>query len=190
MAKGERKFYCSECGTSYPKWLGKCEDCGQWNTISENICNNGGQKPDGACLHLQSLAISHEQLDRKLSDIGEFDRVLGGGIVAGSVVLVGGDPGIGKSTLLLQISVALSQEFKCVYISGEESSRQICMRAVRLGAGDSSVMLACETDVDIILNSLGSDVDFLVIDSIQTLQSFSVYSIPWTVTQVRACAYN
>jgi DNA repair protein RadA/Sms len=104
------------------------------------------------------------------------------------VVLVGGDPGIGKSTLLLQISVALSQDYQCVYISGEESTEQVCMRAARLSAGDSGVLLACETDVDVILNSLGDDVDFLVVDSIQTLQSFSVESIPGSVSQVRACA--
>ncbi|MDR2781146.1 MAG: DNA repair protein RadA [Holosporaceae bacterium] len=190
MAKGEKKFYCSECGARYPKWLGKCEDCGQWNSIVENISAGEKSETGNSRLNFKTLAAPQERLDRKLSDIGEFDRVLGGGIVSGSVVLIGGDPGIGKSTLLLQISAALSQDYKCVYISGEESAEQICMRAARLGAGDSSVKLACETDIDIVLNSLGEDVDFLIIDSIQTLQSFSVDSIPGTVSQVRACAYK
>ncbi|MDR2645992.1 MAG: DNA repair protein RadA [Holosporaceae bacterium] len=190
MGKGDRNFYCGECGARYPKWLGKCEDCGQWNTITENIPFGEKSKFSDAHLNLQNLAAPPEKLDRKLSDVGEFDRVLGGGIVAGSVALVGGDPGIGKSTLLLQISVALSQDYSCVYVSGEESAEQICMRAARLGASDAGVQLACETDVDVILNSLGSDVDFLVVDSIQTLQSLSVEAIPGTVSQVRACAYK
>ncbi|MDR2158377.1 MAG: DNA repair protein RadA, partial [Holosporaceae bacterium] len=190
MTKHEKKFYCNECGAQYPKWLGKCEDCGQWNTIIENISSGGGLKSSGGNLKFQGLSAPQEKLDRKLSDVGEFDRVLGGGIVSGSVILVGGDPGIGKSTLLLQISAALSQDYNSVYISGEESNEQICMRAARLGVGDSAVKLACETDIDAIINSLGEDVDFLVIDSIQTLQSSSVDSIPGTVSQVRTCAYK
>jgi DNA repair protein RadA/Sms len=191
MAKNEKNFYCNECGAQYPKWLGKCEDCGQWNTIVENLSANGERlKPGDGRLEFQSLSTQREKLDRKLSDIGEFDRVLGGGIVSGSVILIGGDPGIGKSTLLLQISAALSQDYNCVYISGEESAEQICMRAARLEAGESRVKLACETDADVILNSLGGDVDFLIIDSIQTLRSSSADSIPGTVSQVRACAYK
>jgi DNA repair protein RadA/Sms len=190
MAKAEKRFYCNECGARYPKWLGRCEDCGQWNSIVENTSTGEKSEKSDSRLDFQTLAISQEKLDRKLSNIGEFDRVLGGGIVPGSVVLIGGDPGIGKSTLLLQIAAALSQDYKCAYISGEESAEQICLRAARIGAGDSPVKLACETDVDVILNSLGNDVDFLIIDSIQTLQSFCVDSIPGTVTQVRTCAYK
>jgi DNA repair protein RadA/Sms len=192
MAKSEKNFYCSECGARYPKWLGKCEDCGQWNAIVENVSASGGGKTSSSDsrINFQSLSEHREKLDRKLSDIGEFDRVLGGGIVSGSVILVGGDPGIGKSTLLLQVSAALSQEYNCVYVSGEESAGQICSRAARIEASDSRIKLACETDVDIILNSLGEDVDFLVVDSIQTLQTPSADSIPGTVSQVRACAYK
>ncbi|MDR1236411.1 MAG: DNA repair protein RadA [Holosporaceae bacterium] len=190
MAKIENKFYCNECGARYPKWLGKCEDCGRWNSIVENISVDEKTRTLGSHLNFQTLAVSQEKLDRKLSDISEFDRVLGGGIVPGSVVLIGGDPGIGKSTLLLQISAALSQDHKCVYISGEESAEQICMRAARLRADDSDVKLACETDVDIILNSLKDGVDFLIVDSIQTLHTSSADSIPGTVSQVRACAYK
>jgi DNA repair protein RadA/Sms len=129
-------------------------------------------------------------VDRKLSDIAEFDRVLGGGAVPGSVVLIGGDPGIGKSTLLLQVLYALSQDHNCIYISGEESVEQICLRAARLGAGDSEIRLACETDVGLIIGSLDTDIDFLVVDSIQTLNSALVESTPGTVAQVRACAYE
>ncbi|MDR1334482.1 MAG: DNA repair protein RadA [Holosporaceae bacterium] len=190
MAKVEKRFYCNECGARYSKWLGRCEDCGQWNSIVENVSVDGKSEGGSSHLNFQTLVTPQERLDRKLSDISEFDRVLGGGIVSGSIVLIGGDPGIGKSTLLLQISAALSQDHKCVYISGEESAEQICLRAARIGASDSPVKLACETDIDAILNSLGNDVDFLIIDSIQTLQSSSVESIPGTVTQVRTCAYK
>ncbi|MDR3180114.1 MAG: DNA repair protein RadA [Holosporaceae bacterium] len=192
MAKNEKRFYCSECGAVFPRWLGRCEDCGQWNTIVEDVrvATNKSSSPGKPPLEFIKLSSSPENVDRKLSDIGEFDRVLGGGMVPGSVVLIGGDPGIGKSTLLLQVLAALSQDYNCVYISGEESADQICLRASRLGASDSEVKLACETDVDLIIKSLDSDIDFLVIDSIQTLHSPRVESTPGTVTQVRACTYE
>lgn len=210
MAKPEKSFYCTECGARYPKWLGRCEDCGQWNSIVENVraAARGLGAASTAAYGARSAALggdaggvgvgavefcgltpSSEKVDRVLSDIPEFDRVLGGGAVPGSVVLIGGDPGIGKSTLLLQVFASLSQDHNCVYISGEESADQICMRAARIGVSDSNVKLACETDIDAIINSL-SKVDFLVIDSIQTLQSPSVESIPGTVTQVRTVAYE
>lgn len=199
MAKPEKSFYCNECGARYPKWLGRCEDCGQWNTIVEDIrASNGssgfggmygGAKTSTAEIEFSDLSCSDEKVERVLSNIPEFDRVLGGGAVPGSVVLIGGDPGIGKSTLLLQVLSAFSQDHNCVYISGEESSEQICLRAARIGANNSNVKLACETNIDAIINSL-SKVDFLVIDSIQTLQSPTVESIPGTVTQVRTVAYE
>ncbi|MDR1560830.1 MAG: DNA repair protein RadA [Holosporaceae bacterium] len=190
MAKSEKMFRCGECGARYPKWLGKCEDCGQWNTVAEEVLGLGKNASNILRLEFQNLSYFQEKIDRKLSDIGEFDRVLGGGAVPGSVILIGGDPGIGKSTLLLQVLAALSQEYNCVYISGEESADQICLRANRLRAGDSGVKLACETDVSLIINSLDNDIDFLVIDSIQTLQSSSIESIPGTISQVRACAHE
>ncbi|MDR2682029.1 MAG: DNA repair protein RadA [Holosporaceae bacterium] len=192
MAKSEKRFYCNECGAVFPKWLGRCEDCGQWNTILEDtrVGNSKSSVGEKSQLEFIKLSSSPESVDRKLSDIGEFDRVLGGGMVSGSVVLIGGDPGIGKSTLLLQVLAALSQDYNCVYISGEESAEQIYLRASRLGANDSEVKLACETNVDLIIKSLDSDIDFLVIDSIQTLHSSLVESTPGTVTQVRACAYE
>lgn len=193
MAKSEKSFYCSECGARYPKWLGRCEDCGQWNTIVEDIRSGnsvfGARSSTNVTVEFSDLISSSEKVERVLTDIPEFDRVLGGGAVPGSVVLIGGDPGIGKSTLLLQVLASLSQEHNCVYISGEESSEQICLRAARIGASSSNVKLACETNIDAIINSL-SKVDFLVIDSIQTLQSQTVDSIPGTVTQVRTVAYE
>ncbi len=190
MAKNEKTFYCNECGAKYPKWLGRCEDCGQWNSIIEDVLIKGAASSKLHEVEFRGLSSPQEQIDRKLSDIGEFDRVLGGGAVSGSIVLIGGDPGIGKSTLLLQVLAALSQEYDCFYISGEESAEQVCLRATRLGADGSNVKLACETNIDAIIKSLQSGADFLVVDSIQTLQSNSADSIPGTVTQVRACAYE
>ncbi|MDR2107715.1 MAG: DNA repair protein RadA [Holosporaceae bacterium] len=190
MAKPEKAFFCGECGARYPKWLGRCEDCGQWNTITEDVTVGGKAKPSCNSMELQSLAASSEKTNRRLSGLDEFDRVLGGGIVPGSVILVGGDPGVGKSTLLLQTAAALSQDGGCVYVSGEESSEQIRLRAARLGVSESGVKLACETDADVIVNSMGKGVKFLVVDSVQTLQSAEAESIPGTVSQVRACAHR
>ena len=195
MAKGENHFYCNECGTRYPKWLGKCESCRQWNTIVEDTrvagkLGKAASSEDVSELHFVQLSDFADKLDRKFSHNSEFDRVLGGGAVPGSVVLIGGEPGIGKSTLLLQISAALSKNHSCVYISGEESSEQICLRATRLGAEHSNVKLVCKTNIDAVVELLGNDVDFLIIDSIQTLQTSSVESIPGSVTQVKACTYS
>jgi DNA repair protein RadA/Sms len=194
MAKSDKSFYCNECGAKYPKWLGRCEDCGQWNSVVEDLRTSGTTSSRMSSLasgmEFKSLLSSSDKLDRKLSDIGEFDRVLGGGAVPGSVVLIGGDPGIGKSTLLLQVSAAFAQEYACVYISGEESAEQICMRASRLRAENSNIKLACETSVETIINAIPKVCDFIVIDSIQTLQSSQAESIPGTITQVRYCAYE
>lgn len=191
MAKNERLFYCNECGARYPKWLGKCEDCGQWNTIIEDVRSHGklSHSINANSINFIQLSSSTKKVKRKYSAIKEFDRTLGGGAVPGSVVLIGGDPGIGKSTLLLQVLAALSENYNCVYISGEESSEQIQLRSARLGVENAPVKLACETDVDVIINSLKEKCDFLVIDSIQTLQTSSADSIPGTVVQVRSCAY-
>ena len=190
MAKNEKVFYCSECGARYPKWLGRCEDCGQWNTIVEDVPSRG--KTIFGKDHIEFLGLSAEgkSTQRIKSGLAEFDRVLGGGAVPGSVVLIGGEPGIGKSTILLQILAAFSKKHRCVYISGEESAEQICLRAERLGLSSSNVKLACETNVDVITSSVGNDTDFLVIDSIQTLCCKSIDSIPGTVNQLRTCAYT
>jgi DNA repair protein RadA/Sms len=189
--KDEKSYYCSECGARYPKWLGRCEDCGQWNSISEDIKVKGISSREAQFVEFKTISSGPSRIERKFSGIDEFDRVLGGGMVSGSVVLIGGDPGIGKSTLLLQILSSLSQDYDCIYVSGEESSEQIFLRAARLEANNSNIQLACETNVDLILKSLsGRSVDFLVVDSVQTLQTSSVESIPGTVTQVRASTYE
>jgi DNA repair protein RadA/Sms len=192
MAKNEKSYYCNACGARYPKWIGKCEDCGQWNSIIEDT-HTGGRSLHGSqsIVEFKSISCTKDTTNRCRSNITEFDRVLGGGMVTGSVVLIGGDPGIGKSTLLLQVLSSLSANYSCAYVSGEESSEQISLRAARLGVGGSNVKLACEINVSAILKALDtSKIDFLVIDSIQTLQSSSVESIPGTISQVRACAYE
>jgi len=184
MSKKDKLFYCTECGARYPKWVGKCEDCNQWNTVVEDICISRGSTFKNNAIEFQGLSSANKEVERRRSKLAEFDRVLGGGAVPGSVILIGGEPGIGKSTILLQILSSLSEKYKCVYISGEESAEQICLRAERLGLSKSNVRLACETDVDVIINSIENDVDFLVIDSIQTLSSHNIDTIPGTLNQV------
>lgn len=183
----KRFFFCSVCGARYPKWLGRCEDCGKWNSIVEEIPTDsvGGNAQK---ISFTDLSSDKPKVERKLSDIPEYDRVLGGGIVPGSVILVGGDPGIGKSTLLLQVLASLAQKYTCVYVSGEESAEQIQLRAARLGVSKAPIKLACENNVDNIIHSLDQSVDFLVIDSIQTLQTPRIESASGTVSQVRACS--
>lgn len=182
-------FYCTSCGASYHKWLGRCEECNQWNTIVEET-QMTELRANAKKIEFVSLAGNDEIVNRKTTDIPEFDRVLGGGAVPGAVILIGGDPGIGKSTLLLQASAALSQKYSCVYISGEESVEQIRIRAKRLGVGNSNIQLAAETNIESILASIHSNIDFLIIDSIQTLQSKVVESVPGTVSQIRTCSYQ
>jgi len=190
MAKNEKVFHCSECGARYPKWLGRCEDCGQWNSIIEDTPLREKTIFGKNKIEFQGLSAEGKFTERILSKFAEFDRVLGGGAVPGSVILIGGEPGIGKSTILLQILAAFSENHRCVYISGEESAEQICLRASRLGLSSSNVKLACETNVDAIVSSVGNDTDFLVIDSIQTLCNKNVESIPGTVNQLRTCTYT
>lgn len=180
------KYFCTECGTEYPKWLGKCEECGQWNTITEHV--DIAIAPMIGEVEFSSLNCDSGQIPRIESGIQEFDRVCGSGVVRGSVVLIGGEPGIGKSTLLLQVLAALSKNNKCVYISGEESKEQICLRASRLGLSEANIKLACENDIDNVLGSLLEKPDFLVIDSIQTLHCNAAESIPGSVSQIKGCA--
>ena len=182
-------FYCTSCGASYPKWLGRCEECNQWNTIVEET-QTTDLRAKAEKIEFVSLSGASQVVHRKTTGIPEFDRVLGGGAVPGAVVLIGGDPGIGKSTLLLQATAALSQNYSCVYISGEESIEQIRIRAKRLGVENSSVRLAAENNIESILASIHSNIDFLIIDSIQTLQSKVVESVPGTVSQIRTCSYQ
>jgi len=195
MAKLKIKFACTECGTESPKWLGKCPGCGEWNTMveeKETVVKTPGVSSRMIQTKEKAQSIIHidnEQEPRIETSLLELNRVLGGGVVPGSLILVGGDPGIGKSTLLLQTSHALaSQGLKVLYISGEESVRQTRLRADRLGALTEQLYVLCETNMDQINDAIETlEPDFLVIDSIQTVYDPSVSSAPGSVSQVREC---
>ncbi len=196
MAKAKSVYSCTECGATSPKWAGQCPGCSGWNTLVETVAEQGTGAHRFASLagtaQVQTLAdIRPRDEPRLATGLEEFDRVLGGGLVPGGVVLIGGDPGIGKSTLLLQGAAALARSGKrVVYVSGEEAVAQVRLRAQRLGLADSPVLLASETNVEIILATLqkGPPPDLVIIDSIQTLWTDRVESAPGTVTQVRTSA--
>ena len=197
MAKTKTSYVCQSCGAVSARWVGRCESCGEWNTIVEEIVDSGvGAGPKSAIaggrpIQLVPLSGETESAARVETGLAELDRVTGGGFVMGSAVLVGGDPGIGKSTLLLQAAAALAERGKrVVYISGEEAVAQVRLRAQRLGLGDRNVSLASETNVEIILATLqqGPAPHLVIIDSIQTLWTDRVESAPGTVTQVRTSA--
>jgi DNA repair protein RadA/Sms len=197
MVKSRSSFVCQACGSSYSRWQGRCDGCGDWNTISEEIVGSGvgagpkAARANGRPSELVTLAGETESAARIVTGIAELDRVTGGGFVMGSALLVGGDPGIGKSTLLLQAAAALAGAGKrVVYVSGEEAVAQVRLRAQRLGLGHQPVLLASETNVEIILATLeaGPAPDLVIIDSIQTLWTERVDSAPGTVTQVRTSA--
>ena len=198
MAKArDTAFFCKECGYESAKWFGQCPACREWNTASEEpVAKTKTAKGKGVPVHIVSdgknepskLAdINTKETDRMSTGIKELDRVLGGGIVAGSLVLVGGDPGIGKSTLLLQMCKNLSHMDKNVlYISGEESLKQIKMRAERIGTFTDKLLLLCETNLDIIEETMKKTMpDVVIIDSIQTMYREDVGSAPGSVSQVR-----
>lgn len=194
MAKAKTQFVCQNCGTVHTRWAGKCDGCGEWNTIIEDdplggIGGGPGKTPKkGRAVALTTLSGETEEAPRVQTGISELDRVTGGGFVRGSAVLVGGDPGIGKSTLLMQAAAALSRRgHRIIYVSGEEAVAQVRLRAQRLGAASTDVLLAAETNVEDILATLaeGKRPDLVIIDSIQTLWSDIVDSAPGTVTQVR-----
>src|SRR5580704_5024660 len=190
-------FVCQNCGAVTGRWQGKCEACGEWNTIVEEsaaadarLAGPGKPPRKGRPFALEPLAGEAHDAPRLPSGIAELDRVTGGGFVRGSVLLVGGDPGIGKSTLLIQATAALARAGGgVVYISGEEATAQVRLRAERLSLAASSVALAAETNVEDIVATLsrGEAPQLVVIDSIQTMWSSLVESAPGTVTQVRAC---
>ena len=195
MARTEPKFVCQSCGASRPRWAGKCDACGAWNSIAEEISREsapkGLGKGKGREITFVNLADEHGEVARHASGIAELDRVVGGGLVAGSSVLLAGDPGIGKSTLLLQAAGALAANgLRCAYISGEEGIEQIRLRAARLGLSDAPVQLAAATSVRDILTSLesGAPPDIIVVDSIQTMYLDTLDSAPGTVSQVRGAA--
>jgi DNA repair protein RadA/Sms len=193
MARTATLFVCQSCGSSPNKWAGKCEGCGEWNTIVEEIATDrppqGLGKAKGRVIELAALSGVSAAEPRRKTGIAEFDRVTGGGLVAGSAILIGGDPGIGKSTILLQAVAQLSKNAKCAYISGEESIDQVRMRALRLGLASATVSLASATNVRDIISTMDKDnFDVIVIDSIQTMYIDNLDSAPGTVAQVRASA--
>jgi len=197
MARGHQNFVCQACGALTKKWQGKCDACGEWNTILEEVALEapgfGQGAGKGKAVKLSSLSGPADRSERFMTGIAEFDRTLGGGAVPGTAILVGGDPGIGKSTLLLQALARMSESgLKCVYITGEESVDQIRLRASRLGLQDANIKVASETRVKDILATLTSAErpDVVVIDSIQTMYSEAVDSSPGSLTQVRLSSQN
>lgn len=200
VKKNLQQYVCQECGTVYHKWQGKCSTCNSWNTIVEEIFGGEGfsnlnpKKSKGKEIEFVTLNGVNEYLDRLSTGINELDRVCGGGLVAGSVILVGGDPGIGKSTLLLQTCAKVADKTlnsEVFYISGEEAIDQVRIRAKRLGLEKSPVKLASCTEVkDIITTLEKSKASVVVIDSIQTMYLEGVDYTPGSVAQVRACSYE
>ncbi len=198
MAKTKRRYVCQNCGSVSSRWQGQCADCSEWNTLVEDApatvfslkhdLSSGGRR-----LEFEALDAPGEPLVRLPTGLAEFDRALGGGLVPGSAVLMGGDPGIGKSTLLLQSAGAVAKRgLSVVYLSGEEAAGQVRMRAGRLGLADAPIKLASSTSVRDLLTTLGAmdPPSLLVVDSIQTMHSDTIEGAPGTVSQVRGCAFE
>jgi DNA repair protein RadA/Sms len=194
MAKDKTQFTCRECGGTSAKWLGRCPHCEAWNTLEETVAEGGGARHRfQGVVKAQPVAtladISAADVQRTPTGQEELDRALGGGIVAGGVVLIGGDPGIGKSTLLLQAAETLSGAVKVLYVTGEESAAQIALRAQRLGLSGARVRVLAEIQLEKIQATIDAEAPGLVvIDSIQTLYSEQLTSAPGSVAQVRECA--
>ena len=199
MARAQARFVCQECGAAHSKWAGRCDACGGWNSLVEEVVRDSAPKGlgggKGRKLVFSGLEGAAEAAPRRVSGIAEFDRVCGGGIVPGSALLVGGDPGIGKSTVLLQVVAALASgkgggPVSCAYVSGEESLDQVRLRAARLAVAGAPVQLAAATSIRDIVASLDAAgaPDVVVIDSIQTMYLDTLDSAPGTVSQVRAAA--
>ena len=194
MAKLKTKFVCQECGASYPKWSGKCENCGRWNTLVEQVSESSGKDAisksakTGRILDVQNLneIISEKKQERISSGIKDLDIVLGGGILPAGVLLIAGQPGIGKSTLLMQISSFIASSRPVLYVSGEESAEQVALRAQRLGAsGSNKLKFASSTSADDISATIREgNFDLVIIDSIQTLAMEEISSAPGTVSQI------
>ncbi len=199
MAKAKSLYVCSDCGAQSSQWAGQCNQCGSWNSFQEEVTTSPGGREGSKGLRFASFAgkqkivtlseISAEDSCRFSSTINELDRVLGGGIVNGSVVLIGGDPGIGKSTLLLQSLANVSQQMPALYVSGEESAQQIASRSERLGLDARKLKLMAENQVEAIIDAASKvKPAVMVIDSIQTLFTEVLQSAPGSVSQVRETA--
>lgn len=194
MAKSKTMFVCSDCGNETPNWAGKCPRCGAWNTLKE-IALDAGKKTRGSASSVRSARTATPLPDLDTSEeirfttgISEFDRVLGGGAVEGSLVLVGGAPGIGKSTILLQMCGSIENSVRILYVSGEESERQLKLRASRLGVNNPNVFVLAETDLNAVISTLDDiSPDIIIIDSIQTISDYDNESAPGSVSQVREC---
>lgn len=192
MAKSNTIFVCSECGATSPRWLGRCPSCGKFNTMAEEIVAPAAAAPKKAATHHTAHAlplsqVEYKSYERTPSGISEFDNVIGGGIVKGSLVLLGGDPGIGKSTILTQIAAHLSQAHRVLYFSAEESCSQVKLRTERLGLDSDNLLLINETCIDGLEAELDG-VEFCVIDSIQAVYTDDLSSSAGSVGQVRECA--
>lgn len=193
--KSKSLYVCSQCGYESSKWYGKCPGCGEWNTLTEEIREEikpaAQRKAAASIRNNPAVAINdlcYDDDERYLTGMAELDRVLGGGIVKGSLVLLSGDPGIGKSTLLLQICEQLARDKKVLYVTGEESVRQIKLRATRLGVSQPNLYLLAETDLENVLSAINTEKpDIAIIDSIQTMYDRALNSTPGSVSQVREC---
>ena len=198
--KGLKTIYiCEQCEYKSPKWMGKCPSCGQWNTFIEDVIDTSAASTPSAVKRTSVIgsgssgAIAYKELTlpefiRSDTGLHELDRVLGGGLVNGSVVLLSGEPGIGKSTLLLQISDSLGASRKVLYISGEESYGQLKLRAGRLGIDGGNLFILTETNIETILTQVEKvKPDVLIVDSIQTIFSEKIASAPGSLTQVKEC---
>jgi DNA repair protein RadA/Sms len=198
MAKPKRRYVCTECGSVSSRWQGQCADCSQWNTLVEDVpatvfSTRHDLSTGGRPVIFETLDAPTAPLTRRTTGLAEFDRALGGGLVPGSAILMGGEPGIGKSTLLLQASALIARTgAQVVYVSGEEAAGQIRLRASRLGLADAPIRLAAATSVRDILTTLYAEEPpaLLVVDSIQTMHSDTIEGAPGTVSQVRASAFE
>lgn len=193
--KSKSVYVCSECGYESAKWYGCCPECKEWNTMNEELKTTGGSSVKNTSLNVKGEAlvvkmndIEHDCEHRYLTGLSELDRVLGGGIVKGSLVLLSGDPGIGKSTILLQICQYLGNNLKVLYASGEESAHQIKLRAKRLNVTTDNLYLMCETDIELVVAQVNNiKPDIVIVDSIQTMNYTELTSACGSVTQVREC---
>jgi DNA repair protein RadA/Sms len=197
MAKAKNLYTCTECGAQAPKWSGQCADCGAWNTLVETVAaaapksgRFAGYSGSAGSLDVRPLAeVTPDDVARVSTGLEEFDRVLGGGLVPGSVVLIGGDPGIGKSTLLLQTVASLAERYGALYVTGEESPQQVSLRAHRLGLATQGIRLLAETRVESVVEAATKErPQVLVVDSIQTVYTELLQSAPGSVAQVRESA--